>query len=139
MSIDIITVQVLIGDEAGTEISPASIAVLNSLYGDNPFTVAAAAVRAIAAKYAGSVTKKSGDVSINSSDKHTQYLTLAKELDRKAVLFGLGGASIYAGGISASDKLAQEADDDRTDPYFTRTTGNDNNNALGADALLLNE
>ncbi len=139
MTISYTAVGILIGDPDNEIIDTDAIDTLVTIYGLNVFTVAAASARAIAATVAPSVTKKSGDVSINSSDKYDHYMSLAKELDRKAVLFGLGGASIYAGGISMSDKDTNNANDDRTPPYFTRTTGNDNDNALGADALLVNE
>jgi hypothetical protein len=137
MTINIIEVAALIGDMEYAEISPATIGVLAGLYGDNSFTVAAAAARSIAAKYAGSVNKRAGDVSISGGDKHKQYLALAATLDRQAAVAGLGATSAYAGGISVSDKEAQEDDTDRVAPSFTRTLHDDpgqaNDSTIGRD------
>lgn len=125
MAVDAEAVSLLVGDTSNTYISTDQINTLATLYGENPFTVAAAAARVIAAQFAAAVTKKAGDVSINASDRYKHYMDLARDLDRKAALHGLGAISVFAGGISQSDKLAREQDTDRVDPYFTRDLHND--------------
>ena len=125
MTVNYLPIRVLIGDLTESELNKEALDALIGLVGSNPYTVAAAAARAIAAKYAGSVTKRAGDVSINASDKYTHYIALADKLDREASMRGLGALSVYAGGISHSDKTTREDDSDRTDPYFTRATHDD--------------
>ncbi len=113
-------VRVLLADTDETLLSKEALDAIIELVGTNTYTVAAEAARAIAAQYAGSVTKRAGDVSINASDKYKHYMDLATKLDKKAALHGLGATGAYAGGISQSDKTAREANGDRVEPYFTR-------------------
>jgi hypothetical protein len=125
MAIDYDAVGLLIGDAAHTLFSTANIYTLSTLYGTATYTLASASARSLAATFANSVTKRAGDVSINASDKYKHYMDLATSLERQAKLYGLGATSVYAGGISKADKLTQEQDSDRVEPYFTRTTHDD--------------
>lgn len=116
---------VLIGDPTNTTFGTASIYTLSTLYGENSFTLAAAAARSIAATFAGSVTKRAGDVSINASDKFKHYSDLAKQLESKAQVMSLGSTGAFAGGISKADKDAREQNSDRVGPFFTRDLHSD--------------
>lgn len=118
---DYTLISLLAGDPSNLYIGTASIASLSTVVGTSTYTLAAATARAIAAGFAASVTKKSGDVSVNSSDKYDHYMKLAADLDKQAALRGLDASSVYAGGISQGDKETRENDTDRTQPYFTRT------------------
>lgn len=135
MTVDNGAVGVLLGDPSNTLYGTASIYILSTLYGDNSFTLAAAAARSIAGSVAAQVNKKSGDVSIDASDKYTHYMALADKLDKQAALRGLGASSVYAGGISVSDKATQESNSDRTPPFFTRTTNDDLRDNSGTASL----
>lgn len=125
MAVNYDAVGILVGDEAHTLKGTAAIYTLSTVVGTATYTLAAATARSIAADFADSVTKKAGDVSINASDKYTHYMELAASLDKQAASYRLGGASVFAGGISKSDKTTREADDDRVSPYFTRDLFND--------------
>lgn len=81
---------------------------------------AAAAARAIAAKFSRLADKQVGDLSLKMSQKAKAYLDLAGSLNdgtgRTAALLAIP----YAGGISRSDVRARESDTDRVGPHFTR-------------------
>lgn len=120
MAIDYTLILTLAGDPGTAYIGTAVISSLSTLVGTAPYTLGAATARAIAASFADSVTKKAGDVSINASDKYTHYMALAADLDRRAAVNSLGATSVFAGGISKSDKDTYESDTDRVEPFFTR-------------------
>lgn len=130
---DIEIVLLLIGESDEVNFTGAQVAQLSTLYGDNSYVLAAAAARSLAAKYASSVTKKSGDVSVNASDKFSHYTALAKDLDRQATLRGLSATSAYAGGISQGDKDTRASDTDRVSPFFTRDLHDNPGNSGTAD------
>lgn len=75
---------------------------------------AVAAAEAIAAKFARQVDKAVGDLRLSLSQKAQGYAARAAELRLRLAT----GAAPYAGGISASDKEAQELDTDRVPPAF---------------------
>lgn len=125
MAINYDAVGILAGDEAHTLKGTAAIYTLSTVVGTAVYTLAAATARSIAADFANDVTKKAGDVSINASDKYKHYMELAKDLDKRAASNALGATSVYAGGISKSDKDTRESDTDRVEPYFTRTQFDD--------------
>lgn len=76
---------------------------------------AAALADNIAAEFARRADSLSaGGTSVNWSGLVDRYRSLA------AKLRGRGGAAIYAGGISQSDKDSQAANTDRVEPAFTR-------------------
>jgi hypothetical protein len=81
------------------------------------YHAAAAAARAIAAKYARQVDKAVGDLRLSASQRAAHYQALAATLTRRAQI---AGAVPFAGGISASDKQAQDDDIDRVRPAFSR-------------------
>lgn len=125
MAISYSLVLTLAGDAGTVHIGTAAISDLSTIYGTASLPLAAATARAIAAGFGASVTKRAGDVSINASDKFKHFMDIAKDLERQAKLYGLGADSVYAGGISKADKLTQEQDTDRVDPFFTRETHDD--------------
>lgn len=118
-------VSTLVGDPTNALIGTAQIATLAGLYGEESFTLGAASARYIAASFANSVNKKAGDVSIDASDKFKHFTALADKLEKEASRRSLGATSVYAGGISQSDKTTRENDSDRSEPYFTRTLHDD--------------
>lgn len=120
MAIDSGLILLLIGDPEGEDITEEQIVTLSELYGDNALTVAVAAARTLMNMFAKQVTKKSGDVSINASDKFDHYKTVVAELQREVRRMSLGATSAYAGGISISDKDTRADDTDRVAPLFTR-------------------
>jgi len=82
-----------------------------------PLPAAAALARVLAFRYARACDTAIGDYRVSLSAIAERYRALAKDLAGKAAL---AGAVPYAGGISASDKLRQEGDADRTAPAFRR-------------------
>ncbi len=83
----------------------------------NVYFAAARAARTISAKFARKADKTVGDLSIKYSQSRDHYDMLAKDLEvRGAVRAG----SVYAGGISKTDKETVEEDDDRVKPSFKR-------------------
>lgn len=76
----------------------------------------AEACRALASKYSRSVTQKSATSQVNFSDLSKAYLRMAVGFDQKAARGGSGMP--YAGGLSVSDKVAQQQDTDRVSPQF---------------------
>jgi hypothetical protein len=125
MAVNVIEVSLLAGDPDNEDITVAQIGVLSGLYGTNSFVVALAAARFLMRKFAKQVSKKAGDVSINSSDKFKHYKEIVADLQREVSFMALDGSSAYAGGISISDKDTNEADTDRVEPYFTRELHDD--------------
>lgn len=79
-----------------------------------------AGARAIAARYARRASKKIGRLSIDSSKIADAYFKLAEQLEAGLGRRAGGTEGIYAGGISRSDKLTEEQDEDRVDPTFAR-------------------
>lgn len=81
----------------------------------NPLYAAAQACRSLAARYAGKVNKRVGDLSINYGDLSKSYTAMAAEFKMQADL----GASIYVGGISKADMST-----------YSRRNNPDNNGAF---------
>lgn len=74
----------------------------------------------IIAKLARRVSSSVGPVSVSLSDQIRHY----NEVVIPEIKQGMAsGALPFAGGISVSDKQAQEVDTDRVPPFFTRRTG----------------
>ncbi|MGN6812554.1 MAG: hypothetical protein ACTHMP_16950 [Thermomicrobiales bacterium] len=83
----------------------------------NIYFAAAYAAEAIAGLFSRQVDRAlGGGLSLQNSQKVTQYLQLAARLRRQAAL----GVMPYAGGLSVSEKRAEEQDTDRVPPFFTR-------------------
>ena len=76
-----------------------------------------AACEALAAKFARSVDRTVGSLSLSASQKAKQFRELAATLRRQRAVL----AAPYAGGISVADKDTQRADTDRVKPTFYRT------------------
>lgn len=76
---------------------------------------AASAADAIAARFSRLSDKAVGDLRIAFSQKSAQYRQLAADLRKEA---GISMAVPFAGGISRSQKAAQESDSNRVQPSF---------------------
>jgi hypothetical protein len=81
------------------------------------YLAAAAAARAIGAKYARQVDKAVGDLRLSASQRAAHYRDLAATLTRRAQI---AGAVPFAGGISAASKQTLNDDTDRVRPAFSR-------------------
>ncbi len=80
------------------------------------YGAAAVACEALAAEYSIKVDKSVGDLKLSLSQKHEQFLAMAKrfrELSKRK-----GSVQLFAGGISTSDKTSRESDSDRPAPDF---------------------
>lgn len=88
----------------------------------NIFRAAAIAARAIALNFARKLTLNPapGGVSLDPQEQAEKYMALAEELEEQAGTVTGGGAAVFAGGISVTDKETREDDTDRTQPFFTR-------------------
>lgn len=84
-----------------------------TLYG-----AAAECCRALAAKFSRSVDQKTGTSQLLYSQMAKAYTAKATEFEFKSAI--TGGAIPYAGGISISDKLLNDMDEDRVLPTFTK-------------------
>jgi hypothetical protein len=114
---DLDAVRFLIGDTDADDqqLQDAEINYLLSAHGSvNGAAIAAA--EAVMAKYARKVDKAVGDLRISYSQRVEHYAKLVATLKRKVAITAVP----FAGGISLSDKLAREQDDDRVPPAFTR-------------------
>ena len=80
------------------------------------YSAAAMVCRAIASKYARDVDSVQNELRTLWSSRQKAYTSQAKQLDAKAQTFGF--AAPYAGGISRSDKIAQDNNTDRVRPQF---------------------
>ena len=70
----------------------------------------------LAAEAADKVSKAVGDLRLDLSDKHANYLALAKQMQAKLATTAVP----FAGGISVADKSSRNADSDRVPNIFTR-------------------
>ncbi len=117
LTTDLAKVRRLIGDtsSASAEFTDEEVTFFigeeGTIYG-----AASIACESLAAKYAKKVDKSAGDLRISLSHKYEHFKGLAEKfrLDAKTK----GAPSLYAGGISVSDKDTQESDSDRVDPDF---------------------
>jgi hypothetical protein len=111
-------VRYLIGDTntAKQQLSDEEIAFSLAEEGGK-YRAAAAACRAIAAKYGRMVDKAVGDLRLSYSQLQKQYLDLAEKLDTKS---SAGTAIPYQGGQTVSDKNVDDLDTDRVQPAFKR-------------------
>jgi hypothetical protein len=88
-----------------------ALSMRSSIYG-----ASADCCRAIAAGLSRQADSSQGPQRTTYSSKARAYATRAAQLDNLAVT--RGGVMPYAGGISISDKVAQETDTDRVAPQF---------------------
>lgn len=122
MTASIFDIRVLIGDTDTSDelLTDTQINMLIALY-TNTFSAAAAAARAIAAKFAREVDATVDSTQASNSQKYEHYKDLADRLDSQARTSGLLAGIPYAGGISIADKETRVSNTDRVTPAFTRT------------------
>lgn len=84
----------------------------------SPEFAAVCVAEAIAAKVARRVTQGGAGVTQALSDIFTHYKELAKDLLAKANVSG--GVTVYAGGLSVTEKELDHQDADLVQPYFER-------------------
>lgn len=112
------TVRFLIGDvnSADPQLVDGEITGLLAQNSGNPYQSAIEAARSLAARYARQVDKTTGDLSIKAAERSKAYAALVKSLTAQAIRFSTPVP--YAGGISISDKDANQDDDDLVTPEF---------------------
>lgn len=81
------------------------------------YAAAAAAARGLSARFATGVTKQVGDLKISFGERQKHYASLAIALDLRS---GARSGTVFAGGISRTDKDAEEAKTDREPPQFEK-------------------
>lgn len=91
------------------------------------YLAGAAACRRIAARYTRQVTTSVGTLKVLLDQRQKAYLALAKELGRENVRSG--GVMPFAGGVSIDTTQTEEQDDNRIQPAFVVTMG-DNEGGL---------
>ena len=82
----------------------------------NTYGAAAECCRSLATKFAAQATVQAGDTKIEYSDIAKAFTARATAFESQAANSGAGMP--YAGGISQTDKLTQEANTDRVSPQF---------------------
>lgn len=90
---------------------------------DSEGTVVGAALAALRVKAVVSSTEvdvTAGDLEVRNSQRSSLLINASKNLEGVASSFV--PVSMYAGGISKSDKETRELDDDRSKSFFTRET-----------------
>lgn len=115
---DLDWVRFRIGDTDTTDeqVSDTEITALLTVYGSKE-AAAYEAARGLASKYARQATKAVGDLKINLSDLHKQFLAIAADIKKT---IATNSAVPLAGGISKSRKETVQADTDRVRPRFRR-------------------
>lgn len=118
-SVDLDWVRLRIGDTDTSDqlLQDEEIEALVTSEG-NRHMAAVVACETIAAKFARHADKTVGKLSISMSQAAERYLSLADRL-RSDVTMDSGSGGPYAGGISRSDKEADETDTDRVSPAFS--------------------
>lgn len=89
------------------------ISTRGTLYG-----AAAECCRALASKFSRSVDQQTGTTKIMYSQMAKAYTAKAIDFEFKSTI--VGGAIPYAGGISVSDKMLNDMNEDRVLPIFTK-------------------
>jgi hypothetical protein len=108
----------------------AEILYATAKYPTNILLAAAVCAEAILGRFAQMYQSKHvGDLTLTVSNRHAQYLILAQQLRARA---NLAGVSIYAGGLSWTEKREQDADADRVAPA-AKTDGMNNSAPLNTD------
>lgn len=126
-------VRLLIGDTDSTDRQLSDAEIDWTLTQNaNVYMTAGQACRSLAARYARKVDRAMGDLKISYSQMQKSYLDLAFQLEQRGTM---EGASVYAGGISKSDKAVVQDDTDRQNPNF-RVGQDDNPQALSDIAQL---
>jgi len=110
-------------DDIRTELGSPSSAIITDVQieriidQEETFNASVARVSKILYRHFSLKADKSiGDVSYDYQDRAEKWLQISQEFQQK------DGASVepYFGGISKSDKLAREEDNDATEPFFKR-------------------
>jgi hypothetical protein len=96
------------------QLDDAEIDALLDTYG-NKFLAAAFLAETLGASNASRTDKKVGNLTISHSQTSKHYFDLATRLRYEAT----SRATVYAGGISVSDKAAVEQDSGRVAPKFS--------------------
>lgn len=109
-------VRFLIGDTDNTNLQflDAEVAYIVLENGNLPFPAAIQLVGQLIARYSRRASKRVGDLSI-------QYGELVKNLqglEASLVIQGASGGTIYAGGMTSSDKEVDAGNSDRIQPNF---------------------
>lgn len=116
---DLAKVRLIIGDVSKDKPKLADAEV--SFFLTEEGSVRRAAVRcaeSIAAIFAAKVDQSIGKIKISFSQQYEHYKELAKRLSSNANQASLAGA--YSGGISKSDKLIDQQNEDFPKPFFNR-------------------
>lgn len=117
--VDVIRTLIMDTEDSGSiRLSDEQITLFVSLSGGDIYEGAAMAAEAIAARYAASVDKRVGSLSLSVSQLSGNYLSLAASLREQGIRMGSTGA--YAGGISRADKETNDEDTDRVPLAFTK-------------------
>lgn len=111
-------VRFLIGDTNTKDqlLLDGEITWLLEQYNQYPLNAAARACELIAAKFSRMCDETVGRVSIDFSQRAKGYYALRDDLVRQISL----GSQPFAGGISHAQKQAEESNEDRVKPSFTR-------------------
>jgi hypothetical protein len=112
-------VRFLIGDTDREEplISDQEIIVFLNNYNQGVIMSAIRCCETIAAKFSRRVNESVGQVKMDFSQAAKAYREMALDLRRRGAIEDM---KPYAGGISISDKLAQDSNTDRVKPDFTK-------------------
>lgn len=110
-------VRFLLGDTDVTDqlVTDEEIAYLISVRGSS-LGAAIGACEALEARYAREADQRVGFLSLSASQKAAGFRALALTLRRRQTVTAIP----YAGGITVTDKQAQELDTDRVLPAFSR-------------------
>ena len=126
-------VRFLVGDtdDADQQVTNEEVEYLIASAGSaNAAAVAAAVV--LATRYSGLAKSKAvGDLRIEYESRAEGYRALIKKLETGGVSGSTAHPIAYAGGISISDKEAQEDDDDRVEPGFVVDDGSRAGDGIG--------
>lgn len=108
-------------DGAGTQLTDDEIQFALDQNNDDPFAAGATSARALAARYARRVDTDFETVGTKYSQLRDNYLSLARDLDKQARLYGKRGLGVpIAGGTRVSDMETARGDADRVKPFFRR-------------------
>lgn len=115
---DVDAVRFLVGDTDALDpvLQDGEIQYLLNEYGA-PLNAAIQACETIVARFSRLVDEKVGQVDVKFSQKAKQYTDMAALLRQR---LALNDTTPYAGGLSQSDKRANDANSDRVRPDFTK-------------------
>lgn len=124
LTLDRDKVRFLCGDVDTTDqlVSDEEIAGNLAMYGSSVFRAGAAVCRHLAARFSRQADIAEDDIKKSLSQRAKAFADRAGELDEQAssTVNGAIVPTMFAGGISRSDKQVREQDTDRVQPSFTR-------------------